>query len=124
MIGWYCIATFPYYNIRTNRNEFKERPMLVIGQADNTDFVTLPVSKVSHRENVDIEYDVAIQISDYPLMNLRFDSFIRTHKQTITNKSSIIREVVNVEEEYQDLWLDILSKVEIFQKNLTNTGLE
>lgn len=91
MIGWYCIATFPYYNSRTNRNEFKERPMLVIGQADNTDFVTLPISKVSHRENVDIEYDVAIQISDYPLMNLRFDSFIRTHKQTITNKSSIIR---------------------------------
>lgn len=124
MIGWYCIATFPYYNSRTNRNEFKERPMLVIGQADNTDFVTLPISKVSHRENVDIEYDVAIQISDYPLMNLRFDSFIRTHKQTITNKSSIIRLVVNVKEEYQDLWLDILSKVEIFQRNLTNTGLE
>lgn len=120
----YCIATFPYYNSRTNRNEFKERPMLVIGQADNTDFVTLPISKVSHRENVDIEYDVAIQISDYPLMNLRFDSFIRTHKQTITNKSSIIRQVVNVKEEYQDLWLDILSKVEIFQRNLTNTGLE
>lgn len=124
MIGWYCIATFPYYNSRTNRNEFKERPMLVIGQADNTDFVTLPISKVSHRENVDIEYDVAIQISDYPLMNLRFDSFIRTHKQTITNKSSIIKQVVNVKEEYQDLWLDILSKVEIFQRNLTNTGLE
>lgn len=124
MIGWYCIATFPYYNSRTNRNEFKERPMLVIGQADNTDFVTLPISKVSHRENVDIEYDVVIQISDYPLMNLRFDSFIRTHKQTITNKSSIIRQVVNVKEEYQDLWLDILSKVEIFQRNLTNTGLE
>lgn len=124
MIGWYCIATFPYYNSRTNRNEFKERPMLVIGQEDNTDFVTLPISKVSHRENVDIEYDVAIQISDYPLMNLRFDSFIRTHKQTITNKSSIIRQVVNVKEEYQDLWLDILSKVEIFQRNLTNTGLE
>jgi len=57
-------------------------------------------------------------------MNLRFDSFIRTHKQTITNKSSIIRQVVNVKEEYQDLWLDILSKVEIFQRNLTNTGLE
>lgn len=124
MIGWYCIATFPYYNSRTNRNEFKERPILVIGQADNTDFVTLPISKVSHRENVDIEYDVAIPISDYPLMNLRFDSFIRTHKQTITNKSSIIRQVVNVKEEYQDLWLDILSKVEIFQRNLTNTGLE
>lgn len=124
MIGWYCIATFPYYNSRTNRNEFKERPMLVIGQADNSDFVILPISKVSHRENVDIEYDVAIQISDYPLMNLRFDSFIRTHKQTITNKSSIIRQVVNVKEEYQDLWLDILSKVEIFQRNLTNTGLE
>lgn len=55
----YYIATFPYFNIRINRKEFKERPMLVIGQADNTDFVTLPISKVSHRENVDIEYDVA-----------------------------------------------------------------
>lgn len=53
--------------------------------------------------------------------NLRKDQCLL---QTITNKSSIIRQVVNVKEEYQDLWLDILSKVEIFQRNLTNTGLE
>lgn len=84
----------------------------------------MPISRVSHRENIDIEYDVSIQIADYPLMNLHADSFVRTHKQTITNRASITRCVANVKEEYQDLWLDILSKVEAFQKNLTNKGLE
>ena len=124
MIGWYCIATFPYYDNQKHRNAFKRRPVLVISKADDTDFVTLPISKVSHRENLDIEYDIAIQIADYPLMNLHTDSFIRTHKQTITNKSSIIKQVVNVKEKYQDLWLEILSKGEDFQMNLINTGLE
>ena len=71
MIGWYCIATFPYYDNQNNRNAFKRRPMLVIGQADTSDFVTLPISKVSYRENIDIEYDIAIQIADYPRMQLR-----------------------------------------------------
>jgi hypothetical protein len=124
MIGWYCIATFPYYDRQNHRNDFKRRPVLVIGKADDTDFVTLPISRVSHRENIDIEYDISIQIADYPLMNLHADSFVRTHKQTITNRASITRCVVNIKEEYQDLWLDILSKVEDFQKNLINTGLE
>lgn len=59
MIGWYCIATFPYYDNQNNRNAFKRRPMLVIGQADTSDFVTLPISKVSYRENIDIEYDIS-----------------------------------------------------------------
>lgn len=124
MTGWYCIATFPYYDNRKHKNAFKRRPVLVIGKADDTDFVTLPISKVSHRENVDIEYDISIQIADYPLMNLTSDSFVRTHKQTITNGADISRFVVNIKEEYQDLWLEILSKVEDFQRNLTNTGLE
>lgn len=124
MIGWYCIATFPYYDNQKGKNAFKRRPVLVIGKADDTDFVTLPISKVSHRENIDIEYDISIQIADYPLMNLHTDSFVRTHKQTITNSADISRFVVNIKEEYQDLWLEILSKVEDFQRNLTNTGLE
>jgi len=117
MIGWYCIATFPYYDNQNNRNAFKRRPMLVIGQADTSDFVTLPISKVSYRENIDIEYDIAIQIADYPRMQLRSDSYVRTHKQTITHRADITRSVVNVKEEYPDLWLEILSKVEDFQRN-------
>ncbi|EHM43272.1 hypothetical protein [Anaeroglobus geminatus] len=124
MIGWYCIATFPYYDNQNNRNAFKRRPMLVIGQADTSDFVTLPISKVSYRENIDIEYDIAIQIADYPRMQSRSDSYVRTHKQTITHRADITRSVVNVKEEYSDLWLEILSKVEDFQRKLTNTGLE
>lgn len=123
MIGWYCIATFPYYDARNNRNSFKKRPILVIGEADSSDYITLPISKISHSENVDIEYDISVKIAEYPLMQLRFDSYVRTHKQTVTNKAAITRNIINVKEEYQDLWIEILSKVEDFQRKLTSAGL-
>lgn len=47
MIGMFCVATFPYYDTSTGRNKFKKRPMIILGQADSSDYVTLPVSKVS-----------------------------------------------------------------------------
>ena len=52
MIGMFCVATFPYYDTSTGRNKFKKRPMIILGQADSSDYVTLPVSKVSIKETL------------------------------------------------------------------------
>lgn len=76
MIGMFCVATFPYYDTSTGRNKFKKRPMIILGQADSSDYVTLPVSKVSIKENIDDEYDLEIVCDEYPLLNLNCTSYI------------------------------------------------
>ena len=124
MIGWYCIAIFPYYDARDGKRSFKKRPICIIGKADSSDYITLPISKVSHRENIDSEYDIGIMTTDYPLMKLKYDSYIRTHKQTVTHQAEIIEQVVNLKEEYSELWLEILSRIEDFQRKVINAGLE
>ena len=123
MIGMFCVATFPYYDTSTGRNKFKKRPMIILGQADSSDYVTLPVSKVSIKENIDDEYDLEIVCDEYPLLNLNCTSYIRTHKQTITNKNGI-RTIISVKDTYPELWLSILQKIEDFQKKIIDHGLE
>ena len=123
MIGMFCVATFPYYDTSTGRNKFKKRPMIILGQADSSDYVTLPVSKVSIKENIDDEYDLEIVCDEYPLLNLNCTSYIRTHKQTITNRNGI-RTIISVKDTYPESWLSILQKVEDFQKKIINHGLE
>ena len=123
MIGMFCVATFPYYDTSTGRNKFKKRPMIILGQADSFDYVTLPVSKVSIKENIDDEYDLEIVCDEYPLLNLSCTSYIRTHKQTITNRNGI-RTIISVKDTYPELWLSILQKIENFQKKIIDHGLE
>ena len=123
MIGMFCVATFPYYDTSTGRNKFKKRPMIILGQADSSDYVTLPVSKVSIKENIDDEYDLEIVCDEYPLLNLNCTSYIRTHKQTITNRNGL-RTIISVKDTYPELWLSILQKIENFQKKIIDHGLE
>lgn len=123
MIGMFCVATFPYYDTSTGRNKFKKRPMIILGQADSSDYVTLPVSKVSIKENIDDEYDLEIVCDEYPLLNLNCTSYIRTHKQTITNRNGL-RTIISVKDTYPELWLSILQKIEDFQKKIIDHGLE
>lgn len=123
MIGMFCVATFPYYDTSTGRNKFKKRPMIILGQADSSDYVTLPVSKVSIKENIDDEYDLEIVCDEYPLLNLNCTSYIRTHKQTITNRNGI-RTIISVKDTYPELWLSILQKIKNFQKKIIDHGLE
>ena len=97
--------------------------MIILGQADSSVYVTLPVSKVSIKENIDDEYDLEIVCDEYPLLNLNCTSYIRTHKQTITNRNGI-RTIISVKDTYPELWLSILQKIENFQKKIIDHGLE
>lgn len=95
MIGKAYVSVFQFYNTRTNRMDFKNRPVLIVGQADSTDYVVLPISRVTNRINLDHYYDVAIEPIDVPLMNLKQLSYVRTHKQSIVNLSSLTKEIVD-----------------------------
>lgn len=57
MIGKAYWATFQYYDSAQGKMAFKKRPVLIIGQADERDYVVLPVSRVTKKEHLDLHYD-------------------------------------------------------------------
>lgn len=120
LIGKAYVSIFKYYDTKTKSVSFKKRPVLVIGKADNTDYVVLPISRVSNQNNLDSYFDVPITPSNVPLMNLKQSSYIRTHKQTIINYGELVEKIVDFKKEYEELYIEIILKTEEFQKNLKN----
>ena len=102
---------------------FKNRPVLIVGQADSSDYIILPVSRITNQGNVDSYYDVSIEPADVPLMNLTQRSYIRSHKQSVVHLGELTREIVDFRKEYEDIYLDVISKMEEFQKNLIINAL-
>ncbi len=123
MIGKAYISTFKYFDNRTHRMAFKNRPVLIVGQADSSDYIILPVSRITNQGNVDSYYDVSIEPADVPLMNLTQRSYIRSHKQSVVHLGELTREIVDFRKEYEDIYLDVISKMEEFQKNLIINAL-
>ena len=123
MTGKAYISTFKYYDNRTHRMLFKNRPVLIVGKADNSDYVILPISRVTNQGNLDSYYDVPINPTDVPLMNLTHRSYVRTHKQAIVHLGELTREIIDFRNEYEDIYLDVISKMEEFQKNLISNAL-
>lgn len=124
MIGKIIKALTPFYNSQTHRQDFKVRPALVIAKADNTDYVVLPVSKVSRQENIDPTYDVKVDPAYYPLLNLRVVSYVRTHKQTIVHGGEVGDVIGDLKGQYEDLYVDIMSKWESFSASIREQALQ
>ena len=101
---------------------FKNRPVLIIGQADDRDFVVLPISTVSKKEFLDAVYDVRISPTNFQAMNLKQDSYIRTHKQTVINQTEISYDIVDFKKLYPDKFSKILDKVRDFQEKMIRTS--
>lgn len=123
MIGKAYVSTFQFYNNRTHRMEFKNRPVLIVGKADATDYVILPISRVTNNANVDSDYDLKMEPQDVPLMNLTQTSYIRTHKQAVVNARELTKEIVDFKSEYQDKYVDVIAKMEEFQKKIIDNAL-
>ena len=123
MIGKAYISTFQFYDSRKQKMSFKSRPALIIGQADTTDYVILPISRVTNQNNLDTYYDVRLESIDVPLMKLTQTSYVRTHKQAVVHLGELTKEIVDFKTEYEDLYIEILSKVEEFQKDLINKAI-
>lgn len=52
MIGEAYWAIFKYYDSSAHRMAFKKRPVLIIGKADESDYVVLPISRVTRQEHI------------------------------------------------------------------------
>ena len=55
-------------------------------------------------------------------MDLHSTSYIRTHKQTVLYVASLIRPIVDFRTEYPDVYIDVIAKVEEFQKNMLDNA--
>ena len=123
MIGKAYVSIFKYYDNAKAKMSFKKRPVLIVGKADNTDYIVLPISRVSKRENLDGYYDVLLNPDAVPKLNLTQYSYVRTHKQSVVNIVELYREITDFKKDYMDIYLDIISKMEEFQKNLIDNAL-
>lgn len=123
MIGKAYWAIFKYYDNIAHRMAFKKRPVLIIGQADESDYVVLPISRVTHREHIDQKYDFELQVSSYPKLSLKATSYIRTHKQSVANVGELADEIADFKNEYPDAYIEVIVLVEEFQKKLIEEAL-
>lgn len=124
MIGEIRKVIVPFYNLINNKMSFKSRPALIIAKADKEDYVILPVSTITRQNNRDLEYDLEIEPTKYPKLNLPKISYVRTHKQTIIHIAEIGDFISDLKNSYEELFLEILEKREKFSKSITNQALE
>lgn len=123
MIGKAYVSTFKFYDNRTHSMSFKKRPVLIVGKADITDYVILPISRVTNRDNLDTYYDVPLVPMEVPLMNLLQCSYVRTHKQSVVHVGELDREILDFREQYSDIYLNIITRMEEFQKSIVDNAL-
>lgn len=123
MIGKAYISVFRFYDAKAKKMSFKNRPVLIVGKADDKDYIILPISRVTNQHNLDSNYDVPIDPVDVPLMNLTQRSYIRTHKQAVVNEGQLTRQIVDFRKEYLDIYVDVISKMKDFQEALVRKAL-
>lgn len=123
MIGEIRRALTPFYDNTKNRMSFKSRPVLIIAQADNSDYIVLPVSCITRRENINEVYDIKIDPALYPSLNLSAVSYVRTHKQTVVHAAEIGSIYGDMKSDYPDIFLTILEKRNEFSKEITEQAL-
>ena len=123
MIGKIYWSVFPYYNSKTGKNSFKKRPVLIISGPRNNDYTVLPVSSISIKSNIDADYDIKIEPSVFPALGLPQVCYVRTHKQTIVHQGALTSMIGDIKNSYEDLYLDILVKLEKFNQDVMNSNL-
>lgn len=124
MIGEIRKVLTPFYNNKTHRKEIKSRPGLIIAKADSEDFVFLPISKVSDYRRIDPDYDIKIDPAAYPVLNLNYVSYVRTHKQAVIHLASIGDKISDMKSDCEDLYLEVLAKRAQFSEEITNQAMQ
>lgn len=121
-IGHIYSISLPYYDMKKRCMSFKKRPALIIGKADTSDYVTLPVSRVTNRQYISTTYDYKLDVNEYQLTNLKVTSYVRTHKQTIVEVTNIGQDICDFAKEYGVAYTEILHLVKVFQDSIQNSN--
>lgn len=124
MIGKICSVLLPYYDMVKKANAFKKRPALIISGLRNDDYTILPISTISRRDNLDAEYDIAIDVQRYPNLGLHRNCYVRTHKQTIAHRGMIAGAIGDMKTDYPDLYRDVMDHLSNFNKELYDSAFD
>lgn len=123
MIGEIRKALTPFFDTTQGKLRIKGRPVLILAKADPSDYVVLPVSRVTKKEHLHPIYDIKVDPAEYPASGLDCISYVRTHKQTVVHQAVIGDLVGNLKANYEDLYLDILEKQEQFSHDITDQSM-
>ena len=124
MIGKIYWSVFPYYDSKAGKNSFKKRPVLIISGPRNNDYTVLPVSSVSIKSNLDPDYDIEIDPVKYTKLGLTKVCYVRVHKQTIVHQGALTTMLGDLKNDYADLYLDIMLKLDSFNKEVMENSLK
>lgn len=115
-----------YYDIGLHRISIKSRPALVLKSPENDDYVVLSVSTIPNRINVNPVYDIEIDPSKFPKINLTRLSYIRTHRMVSIPIQQIDGSIIigDLKSDYEELFLEIVEKVEQFHNEVMKDLLE
>jgi hypothetical protein len=117
LIGEIHKVLTPFFDRVKGRMAFKSRPALVLARADGEDYVVLPVSSVSRRQNLHPVYDIEIDPAIYPRLHLTKVCYVRTHKQLTVHVGEFCGWYGDVKGNYEELYLTILEKWEAFHQD-------
>lgn len=125
MIGEIRKIITPYYNKVKGKMEFKSRPGLIISNTNgyDQDRAVLPVSTIKDPKYRDPDYDLEVKLCDFPLLNLKNDSYIRTGKQVSISGPSIGDKIGDLKESYPDKYLEVLASLEAYNKQLIEQAI-
>lgn len=99
--------------------QLKQRPVLIIGKADDGDYTALPISKIPNKQNVNENYDIQVPMNEFPNLNLTVDSYVRTNKIFTANRVEIYKFVSDVNVEYPDLHEKVITKFREYTSSIS-----
>ena len=126
MIGKIVKCLTQYYDARLQRISIKSRPALVLKSPEDDDYVVLPISTIPNRTNVNPVYHIEIDPSKFSRINLTRLSYVRTHRMISIPMQQIDTSIIigDLKSDYEELFLEIVEKVEQFHNEIMEGLLE
>ena len=125
MIGKIYVSMVEFYDAKNQKNSIKARPVLILSDVRNNDFTVLPISTISNTQNIDWDYDIEVNPQIYQNLNLKKISYIRTHKRIYLHQAGVDKTKIlgDIKNDYPNLFLEILEKMEKFNKEILENAL-
>ena len=123
LVGKVYLSVVEYYDSKTKTTRKKGRPVFVVAGPRNNDYTVLPISTIKRREHLDSDYDIPIETNIRAGLALSEECFIRTHKQTTVHMGALIKQKGDMKNDYPDLYLTALQKMEEFQRHIMDDAL-
>ena len=124
MIGKiYNAKNFPFFDKDKGKMSYGNRPVLVIGIADTGDCNILPLSRVNEKENVNEDFDIKLNPADFPKLKLKYESYVRVHKQNVIHSGNFDLYVGDMANDYPEKYHDIMTALKDYNHKMISAAM-